>query len=108
YGVTFFPRHYFAVSFRSWPRYSGYYGWPPYYRYVPYAPYRGAWFDYYYDWTPWYAHHPHIRHHYAPRYGNVRHETERLTNWSRRGNSYEQWRLEDRNISFQREPEPRR
>ncbi|MCB1553485.1 MAG: hypothetical protein KDJ14_06715 [Xanthomonadales bacterium] len=104
YGVTFFPRHYFAVSFRHWPSYSGYAWWPPYYRYVPYAPYRGAWFDYYYDWTPWYAYHPHIQHHYAPRYGNVRNETERLSHWSRRGDSYQQWRVDDRNISFQREP----
>lgn len=103
YGVTWFPRSYFDVSFRYFPRYAGVY-WPPYYRYVPYAPYRGAWVDHYYDWTPWYVHHPHIRHHYAPRYGNVRYEADRLSDWSRNRGSYERWRDEDRRIRRYDEP----
>lgn len=103
YGVTWFPRSYFDVSFRIFPRYAGAF-WPPYYRYVPYAPYRGAWVDHYYDWTPWYAYHPHVRHHYAPRYGNVRYEADRLSDWSRDRSSYERWRDDDRRIRRYDEP----
>lgn len=87
YGVTWFPRNYFSVSYRSWPRYSyAYrYGWP-HYSYLSYSPYRGAWSDYYYDWYPWYSHHSGYHYqqpYYAPRYGSAGNEAERLSRFTR-------------------------
>lgn len=80
YGVTWFPRDYFAVSFGRWHG-PGWYlpGWYPY---LAYSPYRWAWIDHYYAWYPWYLGYPHYRRYYPPRYGNVRNETERLSRYS--------------------------
>ncbi|MBD8526374.1 hypothetical protein [Pseudomarimonas arenosa] len=78
YGVTWYPRNYFSVTYRYFPSYRYHYG-RPFYAYLSYSPYRYAWVDYYYDWYPWYAHYPHYSHrYYAPRYGNSRNEAERL------------------------------
>jgi|GEM_PF-4000395 len=96
YGVTYFPRNYFSVSFHNsfhsrsffdagysrWPRY-GYSHW--------YSPYRNSWSDSYYDWD---RHSYQDRDNrrgrgsysndlYAPRYGSARNQAERLA-WRER------------------------
>ena len=79
YGVTWFPRNYYSVSYRYFP--SRYYRHGrPFFAYLSYSPYRYAWVDYYYDWYPWYVRYPPLRYnnYYAPRYGNSRNEAERL------------------------------
>jgi hypothetical protein len=68
YGVTYYPRNYFSLSFH------GGWGWPGYGHY--YSPYRYSWVDNYYDWSPWHRRGRH--HHEAPRYGSARNEAERL------------------------------
>ena len=80
YGVTYYPRNYFSISFHSgwgWPRYGHQY----------YSPYRYSWVDNYYDWRPWYGSHYYYGRHSryyspAPRYGSARNEAERLSRLS--------------------------
>ncbi|MCK7592464.1 hypothetical protein [Pseudomarimonas salicorniae] len=84
YGVTWFPRNYYSVLYRSWHGpgyYSGWYGrhWN---FHLAYSPYRHAWVDHYYDWYPWYVTYPHVHRYYPARYGNPRNEAERLTRYS--------------------------
>lgn len=87
YGVTWFPRNYFSISFGSY--YSPYdvsHRWWPHYGYLSYSPYRLSWVDYYYDWYPWYSHYPRYHDHgdyYVPRYGSARNEAERLSRYTR-------------------------
>jgi hypothetical protein len=85
YGVTWFPRNYYSVVYRSWygPRWYG----RPWYGYLAYSPYRLSWVDHYYDWYPWYAYNPRPHYHYAPRYGGVRNEAERLARYNAWRNS---------------------
>lgn len=101
YGVTYFPRNYFSVSFASgwrshhhwawgwgYPGYSAFYGYSHWY-----SPYRNSWADSYYDWDRaryWPRHREHDTGHgrfstslYAPRYGNARNQAERLA-WRER------------------------
>jgi hypothetical protein len=80
YGVTWFPRNYYSVSYRSWygPSWYG----RPWYGYLSYSPYRLSWVDHYYDWYPWYAYNPRHHNYYAPRYGGIRNESERLSRYS--------------------------
>ncbi len=81
YGVTYFPRNYFSISwYGGWPRTYGSY-WP--YRSLWYSPYRSSWVDNYYDWYPYYRRYDrHYPSYYAPRYGNARNEAERLSRLS--------------------------
>jgi hypothetical protein len=95
YGVTFFPRNYFALNL-----YGGrYHGHRPYWS-LAYSPYRLSWVDSYYDWYPYHRHtrhhrhHRHHQHHYAPRYGNARHESERLARHWGDGARDQRWRGE--------------
>jgi hypothetical protein len=84
YGVTWFPRHYFSLSLYGGPRYASRWGHGYYGIGLAYSPYRLSWVDHYYDWYPYYRHYPrHVHHWYAPRYGNARHEAERLASFSR-------------------------
>jgi hypothetical protein len=89
YGVTYFPRNYFSLSLYGGPR--GYYsrwGGRAYYGFA-YSPYRLAWVDHYFDWYPYHRYYPrHVSRWYAPRYGNARHEAERLTRYSRQHANY--------------------
>lgn len=87
YGVTWFPRNYYSVVYRSWHGPS-WYG-RPWYGYLSYSPYRLSWVDHYYDWYPWYAYNPRHHTYYAPRYGGLRNEAERLSRYS-------DWRSSDR------------
>lgn len=98
YGVTYFPRNYFSVSFHSgWrghslPRWGygsgysialGYSHW--------YSPYRYSWVDSYYDWDRYRFHYRDNRQghgYYAPaysqsRFGHARNAAERLA-WQER------------------------
>jgi hypothetical protein len=80
YGVTYFPRNYFSISLygghRSYYRHYGHYG-------FAYSPYRLSWVDHYYDWYPYHRYYPrHASRWYAPRFGNPRHEAERLSRWT--------------------------
>jgi hypothetical protein len=80
YGVTYFPRNYFSVSLYGGHR-SRYYS---SFGSFAYSPYRLAWVDHYYDWYPHYRHYPrYVSGRYAPRFGNARHEAERLSHWGR-------------------------
>ncbi len=82
YGVTYFPRGYFAWS-SGWTRHR----FDVAHRYFPYSPYRYAWHDHYYDWEPWYRTYPSHRYwHPEPRYGSARNEAERLA-WESRERS---------------------
>ncbi len=100
YGVTWFPRSYFSVS------YSYGYGYSHYRPYsLAYSPYRYAWVDNYYDNRPWHHHHDRPSHNYdnyypLPRYGSAHNEAERLAVARRTAN-----RLQPRggygNTSFQ-------
>jgi len=81
YGVTWFPRSYFSVSYSY-----GYahHHWPRYYGYLAYSPYRYAWVDNYYDNRPWrhggYSRpsRDYDRYYPLPRYGSAYNEAERL------------------------------
>ncbi|SDD73894.1 hypothetical protein [Aquimonas voraii] len=98
YGVTYFPRNYFSVSFHSgWRGHSlshwgygsgysialGYSHW--------YSPYRYSWVDSYYDWDRYRFHYRENRQghgNYAPaysqpRFGNARNAAERLASRER-------------------------
>ena len=99
YGVTYFPRNYFSVSFHSSFRsygssHWGYGGYRAHYGYNHwYSPYRNSWVDSYYDWdhydyrNTWRGgYRGHDRYSsalYAPRYGNARNQAERLA-WRER------------------------
>lgn len=84
YGVTWFPRNYYSVIYRSWHGPGWYGGYVrPWHGYLAYSPYRYAWVDNYYDWYPWYSAYPRYTRYYPPRYGNARNETERLSQYSR-------------------------
>jgi len=88
YGVTYYPRNYFSISFNSgWG--GSHYG---HYGYQYYSPYRYSWVDNYYDWSPWHNHHySHNRYHQpTPRYGSARNEAERLSRMSDRNAYYGQ------------------
>lgn len=101
YGVTYFPRNYFSVSFHSgWrghsvPRWGyggaysiafGYSHW--------YSPYRYSWADSYYDWDRYRyqyrdnrrGHGHYAPAHSAPRFGHARNQAERLA-WQERERS---------------------
>lgn len=85
YGVTWFPRNYYSSIYRSWHGpgwYTSGFG-RPFSLHLAYSPYRYAWVDNYYDWYPWYSAYPRYTRYYAPRYGNPRNETERLSQYSR-------------------------
>jgi hypothetical protein len=96
YGVTYFPRNYFSISLygghRSYySRWGGSYGFG-----FAYSPYRLSWVDHYYDWYPHHRFYPrHATRWYAPRYGNARHEAERLARYARHQPSYAR---QDRNL----------
>lgn len=99
YGVTYFPRNYFSVSFHSSFRsygssHWGYGGYRAHYGYNHwYSPYRNSWVDSYYDWdryayrNTWRGgyrgHDRYTSALYAPRYGNARNQAERLA-WRER------------------------
>lgn len=97
YGVTYFPRNYFSVSFHSgWRRHSlprwGYGGYSIALGYSHwYSPYRYSWADSYYDWDRYRFHYRDNRRghgYYAPaysqpRFGNARNAAERLA-WRER------------------------
>jgi hypothetical protein len=92
YGVTYFPRNYFSLSFHSGYRSQFSLGWSsggywPYYGYSHwYSPYRHSWADSYYDWDRYRFQyrenrtgHGHFSSSlYAPRYGHARNQAERL------------------------------
>ncbi|MFN7783652.1 MAG: hypothetical protein ACK5PG_13070 [Lysobacterales bacterium] len=98
YGVTYFPRNYFSVSFHSgwrghslprWGYSSGYriaFGYSHWY-----SPYRNSWVDSYYDWDRYSFHYRDNRRghgYYAPaysqpRFGHARNAAERLA-WEER------------------------
>ena len=88
YGVTYYPRNYFSISFNSgWG--GSHYG---HYGYQYYSPYRYSWVDNYYDWSPWHNHaYSNNRYHQpTPRYGSARNEAERLSRMSDRNAYYGQ------------------
>ncbi len=75
YGVTWFPRSYFSVSYGSY--------WPHrHYTYLAYSPYRYSWVDNYYDTRPWHGRsrprYDYDRYYPLPRYGSAHNEAERL------------------------------
>jgi hypothetical protein len=92
YGVTYFPRNYFSISFYNGFHGSLGYSWSnrrywPYYGYNHwYSPYRYSWADSYYDWDRYRYHYRDNRNgrgYYSralntPRYGNARNQAERL------------------------------
>jgi hypothetical protein len=101
YGVTFFPRNYFSVSFHSGWRGSSYSRWSYGGGYSVgfgyshwYSPYRYSWADSYYDWDRYrYRHYDTARGHgyrsptYSqPRFGHARNQAERLA-WQERERS---------------------
>lgn len=101
YGVTYFPRNYFSVSFHSGWRghgsphwgYGGAYSIAFGYSHW-YSPYRYSWADSYYDWDRYryqYRDNRRGHGHYAPslnqpRFGNARNQAERLA-WQERERS---------------------
>lgn len=101
YGVTYFPRNYFSVSFHSGWRGSSYARWGYGGGYSIgfgyshwYSPYRYSWADSYYDWDRYrYSNRDHRRGHgyqssaYSrPRFGHARNQAERLA-WQERERS---------------------
>jgi hypothetical protein len=103
YGVTYFPRNYFSVSLYGGHR-SRYYS---SFSSFAYSPYRLAWVDHYYDWYPHYRYYPsYVSGRYAPRFGNARHEAERLSHWGRgsRSAGYDGGLIADRSRYEQRAP----
>jgi hypothetical protein len=107
YGVTYFPRNYFSVSLYGGHR-SRYYGSFGTFGSFAYSPYRLAWVDHYYDWYPHHRYYPrHVSGYYAPRFGNARHEAERLSHWGRshtRSSSYDGGLIADHSRYEQRAP----